>query len=93
MERAPLLLDLELALAAQRQDVALHLDLDLILLEAGQLRRQDDPILVFDDVDRRQPVPRLNSSSLRGAVRAKARLNGSADLETHDTGSHVTSHP
>src|SRR6266542_3523757 len=55
MERAPLLLGLALALAAQGQHAAFHLDLDLILLEAGKLRGHEDPVLLLDDVHRRNP--------------------------------------
>jgi hypothetical protein len=52
---APVLLFLELALAAQCQNSALQLDLDLVLLKAGQLRGEEQPILVFGDIHGRQP--------------------------------------
>src|SRR5512132_2487739 len=53
VEVAALPLLLELPLAPDREDVALHLDVDLVLLEPGQLRGQENPVLVLGDVDRR----------------------------------------
>src|SRR5262249_51968916 len=56
----PLLLLLASALAADRQHAALHLDLDVLLLEAGQLGGQKDALLLFDDVHGRNPRPQAH---------------------------------
>src|SRR5712692_8878284 len=55
VEVLPVLLVLELPLAADRQHAAFHLDVDVIFLESRQLRRQGKLLLVLFDVDRGDP--------------------------------------
>src|SRR5262249_57861663 len=48
------LLLLELALAAQREDVLLDVDFHVLGLEAGDLRGEDQRVLLLVDVDARR---------------------------------------
>ena len=66
-----------LPLAAQRQDAALQLDLDLVLLESGKLGRQDDPLLVLMDVHRRNP--RTEAHLLVAVAARRRRRSRSSD--------------
>src|SRR5438067_2841369 len=51
----PLVGVLELALAAQRQRVALELDVDVVGVDLGQLDLQGDALFVFENVHQRRP--------------------------------------
>src|SRR3954469_4805538 len=71
-----LLLVLEAPLAADRQDAALELDLDLVLLESGKLAGQDELLLILMDVHRRDPRAEAH---LLFAVAARGRRRSAED--------------
>ena len=60
-----------LALAGERQDVALELEVDVLLAEAGQVGREHVVLLGLDQINRRDPA--AGRTAVAGGRRVEER--------------------